>query len=207
MSDVYTDIDDQIFGVPDSLVNYQIENESSGNPLAQSSTSSAFGLGQFLNTTSLEQDPEDFISGLDGDPYSQMNTVGQYDTSLLGSFGSSNGTYSGLLNAYSGGASYANGYSNLDDVFGGLAANDPAVQNPSLLTDIPGSVASALGNPATPLGEGAQATTGILAALTSYVPSAITIIVGIVMLLGALFLFRDSTPTQVVTQAKNAVSG
>ena len=84
------------YGIPPSLFLWQIGQESGWNPNAQSTTSSAGGLGQFINSTAAQFGINKF------DPYQSLQAAAQYDALLYQQTGSWQGAltkYGTLANA------------------------------------------------------------------------------------------------------------
>jgi hypothetical protein len=82
----------QALGMPPGLLNWQIGQESGWNPFAQSSTSSAGGLGQFIDSTAKQYGLTDKTDG-----YASIAAAGTY---MMDLFNGNGGDWMKALNSY-----------------------------------------------------------------------------------------------------------
>lgn len=141
------------YGIPPQLFLWQIGQESGWNPNARSSTSSATGLGQFINSTAKQFG----INPLD--PYQSLQAAAQYDAQLY----QQTGSWQGALTKY------------------GTLANAPS------------SVMQGFQNVMNNIGLGGQVsntqTAGQIATSDNFITKIAMIVLGIVIIGGALVLY------------------
>lgn len=150
----------QMYGVPTNLFLAQIYQESSFNPFATSSSSSATGIAQFINGTANE-------FGLDPtDPVASLYAAAQYDSQLYN--GPANGSWANVMQLYGTGTSSANIQSALSELSSGSVGGTQAVSGAtpaSWLSDatdaVTGAVTGAIGSGANAAGSWLGNATGI----------------------------------------------
>lgn len=152
------------YGVPPALFLWQIGQESGWNPNAQSQTSSAGGLGQFINSTAAQFGINKF------DPYQSLQAAAQYDSMLY----QQTGSWQGALTKY------------------GTLANAPASVMQSFQNVMAGITNGNAGSAINPVSGGGQ-TTGQLVTSDSFITKIAMIVLGIVIIGGALLLYARNT--------------
>ncbi len=200
------------YGVPQQLFTDVIGAESGFNPNAYNPSSGATGIAQFLPSTAANAgygvapfDPTDAGSSL--------NAAAQYLAGLYQRFGS----WTGALNAYSGNSAGGAPYAGNNGQGAILSDLEALGENPGV-----GGGGTGAGMPGTSTGTGSGMSTTAATAvdqpsgqscglspvcwlsagasfLGGYATRAALIVVGVIFLLGALYLF--ATRTQAVAQA------
>lgn len=154
------------YGIPWPVFNWQINQESGWNPNAQSSTSSAHGIAQLISGTAK-------MFGVNSsDPYQSLSAAAQYDAQLYQQTGSWTGAltqYGTLANAS------ASTMASFNSVLSGLG--------------IAGSgTSSGTGGTGTSTANGATA--GQVAESDSFVMKIAMIVLGIVLIGGAIIVYK-----------------
>jgi hypothetical protein len=186
----YADAAAQQYGVPVPLFEWQIGQESSWNPYAQANGSSAYGIAQFTSGTA------NMFNINPANPYQSITAAAQYDSQLANANG---GNWLDALTSYGtlnpsnwAGGTGSQGYQTA--LSGAQAALASVGQNLGV-----GAVLNPLGAAANIAGATVAGATGASDPvkafeqwLSSSVPSIAIVVIGIILLIGAMLMFAKS---------------
>lgn len=177
------------YGVPPGLFTSIIQAESGFNPSAYNSASGATGIAQFLPSTAAN--PGYGTASFDPtNPYQSLDGAAQYLSGLYNTTGS----WQGAVNAYSGTAAGSNPYPNSPSVQQQITAADSG--NPTNGQTQPAPAAPTK----TSCGLDPVCWLGVFGSwLASFATRGALIVLAIVLLLGAMYLF--AARTQQVSQS------
>lgn len=192
----YADAAAQQYGIPTALFDWQLGQESGWNPNAQNPGSSAQGIAQFTSGTAQQ-------FGIDpGNPYQSIDAAAQYDAQLY----NKSGNWLDALTSYgtlapsnwAGGASdpgYQAAVAGASNALGGSGGSFGDQINAFLNWMNEGapngqSSTGAVNQTSTP--QGSSVAAQVMAWAENGIPSAIIIVIGVVLLIGAVLMFAKS---------------